>query len=155
MPKLIMLVGLAGSGKDTFVKNVLNNTVLSTDQYIQNIADESRKTFNEVFEESIDFATSQFNIKTMEMIKNKESFVWNQMNIFRKTRIRKLKRFPKDYEKICIYFDTPVEILLERNETRRLTNRHLRSNLIERWYTELEVPTTEEGFDYVYTIKGE
>lgn len=155
MPKLLMLVGIAGSGKDTFVKNVLNHEVLSTDQYVQKIADESRKTFNEVFSESIDFATSQFNIKTMEMIKNKESFVWNQMNIFKKSRLKKLKRFPKDYEKICIYFDTPLDILLQRNEVRRLTNRHLRSNLIEKWYNELEVPTVDEGFDYVYTIKGE
>lgn len=155
MPKLLMLVGIAGSGKDTFVKNVLNHEVLSTDQYIQKIADESRKTFNEVFSESIDFATSQFNIKTMEMIKNKESFVWNQMNIFKKSRLKKLKRFPKDYEKICIYFDTPLDVLLQRNEVRRLTNRHLRSNLIEKWYNQLEVPTVDEGFDYVYTIKGE
>lgn len=155
MPKLLMLVGIAGSGKDTFVKNVLNHEVLSTDQYVQKIADESRKTFNEVFSESIDFATSQFNIKTMEMIKNKESFVWNQMNIFKKSRLKKLKRFPKDYEKICIYFDTPLDILLQRNEVRRLTNRHLRSNLIEKWYNQLEVPTIDEGFDYVYTIKGE
>ena len=154
MPKLVMLVGLPGSGKSKFSQN-FEGYRLSTDDYIEMVAGTSGKNYNDVFKDSVKTAQEKLKNRMYDAIHHRSNIVWDQTNLTIKTRAGKLANIPYEYEKICIFFDTPFEIILQRNEKRRLTGRNIPSNILHQMQESLEVPTTQEGFDYVYTIKGE
>lgn len=154
MSKLIMLVGLPGSGKSKFSQN-FRGYRLSTDDYVEFIAAINGKNYNEVFHESIKEAQEKMQNRMYDALHHKNNIVWDQTNLTKKTRANKLKEIPDAYEKICMFFDTPFQTILERNEKRRLTGRNIPDKVLFQMKDSLEVPTFDEGFDYVYTIKGE
>lgn len=157
MPKLIMLVGLPGSGKSTFGKMIQEEGVrLSTDDIIELHATIEGKTYNEVFQDSIAAAKKLLQVHLEWALRENEPLIlWDQTNLTVKTRKAKLSKIPEKYTKICMFFDTPFETIFERNEKRRLTGRNIPTRILFQMQEHLEVPTKEEGFDYVYTIKGE
>ncbi len=94
-----MLSGIPTSGKSTYVSRLLekpefnNAVVLSTDNYIQKIADQENLTYDEVFDKTIKDANKQLNLDLSEAIKNNRSIIHDQTNLTIKSRAKKLKRF--------------------------------------------------------------
>lgn len=157
MPKLIMLVGLPGSGKSTFGKMIQGEGIrLSTDDIIELHATLQGKTYNEVFQDAIAEAKKLLEVHLEWALRENEPLViWDQTNLTVKTREAKLQKIPEHYEKICLFFDTPFQSVLQRNEERRLTGRSVPIRILFQMKDHLEIPTKEEGFDKVYTIEGE
>ena len=155
MSKLIMLVGLPGSGKSTFGKIIQGEGIrLSTDDIIELHATIEGKTYNEVFQDSITTAKKLLEVHLEWALRENEPLIiWDQTNLTVKTRKAKLQKIPEHYEKICLFFDTDFKKILERNEDRRLTGRNVSNRILFQMKDSLQVPTKEEGFDKVYTIK--
>lgn len=153
MKIFIMAVGLPGSGKSTAINKLKafhqDIVVLSTDNYIQAIADSTGKTYDEVFIDRIKVAEKDLQATLNSCLDAGHPFiVWDQTNISDKTRKAKLQKIPNDYIKIAWYFDKPND----EEWKRRLANRpgktipfHILSSMAE----SITRPSHVEGFDYV------
>lgn len=155
MPKVYMMIGVPGSGKSTWINQNKkpNDVVVSTDDVIEREAERKGKTYSEVFDSVIKYATSKMNDDLTKAIKNNQDIIWDQTNIGAKARRGKLSRIPKNYEKIAVFFPTPDMDELNR----RLANRPgktIPAFVVKSMITNLEPPAREEGFDQIITVRS-
>ena len=153
-----MLVGIPCSGKSTYVEKLKtipywsNSVILSTDAYIEKVAQEHNTTYNEIFEDCISEATRQLGLEFI-MAKDKgKNLIWDQTNLTVKTRKKKLSKLPSFYARGVIYFEISLEEALERNKNRE--GKFIPESILKRMYHQLEIPTKNEDFDYVEKIEG-
>ena len=101
MPELYMLCGIPTSGKSTYTKTNFGmqlNTdfvVLSTDNYLEAIAEQNNSTYNEVFDAFIGQATKRLEFDLISATIAGKSIIWDQTNLSAKTRKKKLKKSQK------------------------------------------------------------
>lgn len=165
MTTLYMLVGLPGVGKSTWTdsfrrKNrdqLINNsfynntgfidnlTIISTDNIIESIADEYRLTYNQLFDDITYSFAEKMSYKIAKLsIDREDIIIWDQTNLTKKTRKRKLDMFPSEYKKVCVLFGIPDDL------DKRLMNRPgkvIPDKVIKDMIMKYEQPTTDEGFD--------
>lgn len=149
MPKAIVLVGIPCAGKSTWMRNYLNwhpNTVvLSIDNCVHFLAKQICTTYDEAFAQVIEPAERlMFNIMDMAAERGLD-VIFDQTNLTRKSRQKKIKRLPKTYEHECVFFDVPLETALARrlNSDR---DKIIPEDVIRRMHATLQIPTVEEGF---------
>lgn len=155
MPKLIMMSGIPTCGKSTYVANgidysELSNegyTYLSTDNYIQEKANKEGKTYDEIFDYTIKEATEEMNKLLEFAIQSNMNIVWDQTNLTVKARRKKLNKIPKNYEKIAVYRNIPLETAMIRNQER--PGKIVPPNVLKDMYKVFEPPTLDEGFDKI------
>ena len=159
MPECVFLCGIPCSGKSTFVNELKkipyweNAAVLSTDAYIEKQAQRCGLTYNQIFDDVIDDATREFELE-LNMAKDRgENIIYDQTNLTIKTRKKKLSKLPSIYARGVIYFDITLEEALRRNENRE--GKYIPKSVLKRMYHQLEVPTLEEGWDYVEKVKSQ
>lgn len=158
MAELLMLSGIPTSGKSTYVKRLLkipywsNAVVLSTDDYIEKEAQRLNLTYNEVFDDIISDATRELELQ-FNMAKDKgKNIIWDQTNLSVKTRKKKLAKIPSYYSQGIVYFQITLEEALERNKHRE--GKFIPESILKRMYHQFEVPTKEEGFDYIESVQS-
>ena len=156
MTECIMLAGIPCSGKSTYVEKLKkityweNAVVLSTDAYIEKQVQRLGRTYNEIFDDVIDDATRELELEFI-MAKDKgRDIIWDQTNLTVKTRRKKLSKLPSWYHRGAVYFEISLEEALKRNETRE--GKFIPESIIKRMYHQFEIPTINEGFDYVEKI---
>lgn len=147
-----ILVGVPGSGKSTWVeKNKNFNTMIaSTDNYIEQHAQEQKKTYSDVFAEYIQIATCNMVEDVKYARKNDFDIIWDQTNTSVKARAKKLKMLP-NYKKIAVVFKTPDQTELAR----RLANRpgkHIPESVMVSMINSYVEPSVAEGFDEVIHV---
>lgn len=153
IPELVMLCGIPCSGKSTYVNKLRayeyweNSVVLSTDNYIEEQAKRLGMTYNEVFQDCIDEATRQLEMSFVRAKDEGKKIIWDQTNLSIKTRKKKLIKVPSIYKRTVVWFRVDLEEALKRNETRE--GKFIPESILKRMYYQFEVPTLEEGFDFV------
>jgi predicted kinase len=153
MPECVFLCGIPCSGKSTYVNKLKkipyweNAIVLSTDNYIEKVAQEHNTTYREIFEDCIDEATRQLELAFIEAKDKGRNLIWDQTNLSRKTRKKKLSKLPSYYHRGVIYFQVSLEDALERNKHRE--GKFIPESILKRMWHQFEIPTLGEGFDYV------
>lgn len=153
-----MMIGLPGSGKSTLIeKEILpkiGGTVVSSDAYIQKIADEQNKTYNEVFEDNISNAIEKMWEQANDLADKEETIIWDQTMVSTDRReevIEFLKE--KGYMIFGICFDITEEtmpILIARNKNR--PGKDIPESVQWHMFYHYERPTTEEGFNMLTYI---
>jgi adenylate kinase family enzyme len=99
-PLYVMLIGLPGSGKSTLAKVIqaahpgANWHVVSTDDYIEAEAAKRGTTYDAVFKETIDEATTRMNVLRGEAMAARRNIIHDQTNLTIKSRARKLAGIP-------------------------------------------------------------
>lgn len=156
-PKFIMLVGLPGSGKSTWIKDGTTEqsdfVVISTDNYIERKAVEEGSTYSEVFSKYIRQATSSMIDKMRDAVTKRKNIILDQTNLTVKSRRKKLANVPHIYFKEALVFCIPDDELFERLEKRKIEEgKHIPSHVIENMSSSFEMPTEDEGFDEVRLI---
>ena len=160
MPFLVMLTGAPGSGKSTYGKEVevlltkangLPTIVLSTDDYVQWIADRHGSTYNEMWKDFYKSAESHMMTMLEFAIEKGWNILWDQTNLNEKVRIRKLARIPNHYVKISSTFDVDLDTLFERNKEREKIGKKLPDFVIRNAQLSLEYPILKEGFNFTIT----
>jgi predicted kinase len=151
--ELILLCGIPTSGKSTYVKTLLsqpywqNAVVLSTDNYIQKVAEEQGKTYNEVFQDHISAAT-EFMWKQLKFaVHEGRDIIWDQTNLTPKTRKTKTSRVPKHYHKKAVYFEITLEEALERNRHRE--GKIIPESVLKSMYYSFQIPNNTENFETI------
>lgn len=143
--KVIFTVGLPGSGKSTFVKQLAKNEnaiVLSSDAIRQELFGDSTKqksriVFRTLYERLNDLVAKGFSV------------IVDATNIERERRMFALRKIPSNVQKVCYYFDTPYSICVARNQQRK---RHVPLIVMEKMRKHLEFPTVGEGFNELHII---
>jgi predicted kinase len=80
-------------------------------------------------------------------IDNGKDIIWDQTNLTAGTRKKKLRRLPAEYHRGVIYFEVSLEEALKRNEHRK--GKFIPKDILKRMWHQFEIPTVEEGFEYV------
>jgi predicted kinase len=157
--ELIMMCGIPCSGKSTYIRNGVEGSsvlseyvILSTDSYIEEYARTNNKTYNEVFDDVIDEATKRMYQDLDLAIQRGKSIIWDQTNVSRKSRIKKLKKIPEEYTKTAVVLPITLEEALIRNSQR--ANKFIPRSVLHRMYHQFEIPTEDEGFDVIMTHDG-
>ena len=151
-PIFMMFVGLPGSGKSTFAKELkakmdrikgLNETVLLS-------SDELRK---EMFgdENDIEHNGEVFNEmrrRTKENLKAGNNVIYDATNISSKRRTNFLKHELRgiECEKVCVYMPTIWYECIENDKKR---DRQVGREVIIRMRNQLDIPMYNEGWDYI------
>jgi predicted kinase len=154
-PIFLMMVGLPGSGKSTLVDILKgpNDVVLSTDNFIDNYAKNTGRKYNEVFGNKEVWSAAELHMgyDLVDAIERGSDIVWDQTNLYPKTRKAKLAKIPKHYEKICINVVTPDPDEWERR-LRSRPGKIIPQHVLDSMSKSLVYATPEEGFDVVFTV---
>lgn len=150
MAKLIMLIGIQGSGKTTYSKELskeYNAEVVSTDKV--------RQTYPGIVESEVFPTVYKL---CAEKLKEGNNVILDATHITPKVRKRTfdaLDQYEVEYKKIAFYLDTPVEECIKRVDIRNKNPEELFIPLevIESYGKNLIAPTKEEGFSEIYIIK--
>lgn len=152
-PKLWMLIGVPCAGKSTWVDYQVEDNegdifIASTDNYIEYIAKTGWKTYNEVFKDHIKDAEKRMYEGVIDAVKDDIDIVWDQTNLTRKSRAKKLAMIPDHYEKIAVVFSTPEPEELEKRLASR-PGKTIPYQVVKGMIESMEYPELDEGFDIV------
>lgn len=147
MSKLIMLVGLPGSGKTTYAKNLIANDSsivhYSSDAIREelygdaNIQGDANKVFRILHH------------RTKAALAEGKTVVYDATNVTRKNRKQLLNSIDKNVVKEAHVIWAPYEICIKRDSARtRSVGAAVISKFIHRWQS----PFYDEGFDHVEVI---
>jgi len=157
--ELIMMCGIPCAGKSSYIRRGTENTdvfdeyvILSTDDYIEEYAKANGKTYNEVFDDVIGEATTRMYQDLELAIQRGKSIIWDQTNVSKKSRMKKLKKIPDTYTKTAVVLPITLEEAIIRNSQR--ANKFIARSVLSRMYHQFEIPTEDEGFDVIMTHDG-
>ena len=148
---LYLMMGVPGSGKSTYAKNILKygDIYVSRDEIRYSLLTDEDDYFakeNEViktFIESID--------KSLAMEEYCGDVFADATHLSPKGRAQVLKQLKNKDRVSVIYLDIPLNVILERNAKR--TGRALvPEDVVRRMYNSIQLPTRAEGIESIYFI---
>ena len=151
MAKLIMLIGIPGSGKTTYSSDLskeYNAIVVSTDKVRQTyVGIDEKDVFPTVYKMCYEELNAGSNV------------ILDATHITPKVRKRSfdaLDTFGISYDKVAVYIDTPVEECVRRVEIRNQdpTELFLPLDVIVSYGKNIVPPSSEEGFVEIRVIKN-
>lgn len=154
--KLYIMIGIPGSGKSTYAKYAImneNTIYISRDDIRFSFLSDTDNYFakeKQVYKEFI----KQIN----DNLKEDYNVIADATHLNRKSRNALFHNLHIDRTKVTVigvYINTPLEICLERNETRKGGRTFVPPHEIHNMYLRMEPPTYNESFDYIYTFNGE
>jgi predicted kinase len=157
-PQLILLVGLPGSGKSTFVNNYRlkkHGIVASTDDIIERYAKEHDLNYSQAFQK-VNFkeVDQEMRNNIIEAGKKGENIIVDQTNISDKSRRSKIDLVPKSYEKHAVVFWPEIQEVYKRLEKReKETGKHIPQKVINSMLSNYVPPSEREGFKSIIFIK--
>lgn len=149
MANLILVGGLPGSGKSTYLsqfKHNLNCVVISRDEIRFSLLQEGEEYFSHE-KEVCKIMWAKINDA---LAANKNTYV-DQTSLTPNSRSYLLKHITTHYDLcIMIWFDIPRNICLERNENRFGTKAYVPRGVIRRMSQQMILPSYNEAFDEIY-----
>lgn len=158
MSELIMLIGLPGSGKSTFIKKLNQHNdyvVISSDDIIEELAALEGKTYTDVFDKHVGFATKEMFRRAEEAIRQNKKVIWDQTNMNSKNRRKKLAMFPKEYVKKAVIFSIDnLELKRRLDKRAKETGKTIPAHIMKSMANSYEAPTKAEGFSQIFWVKN-
>lgn len=159
MSELIVLVGLPGSGKSTWLKQYLELNrnkqyyIASTDDIIERIADQQGKKYSDVFSTAIKQANKEMASGVNDAIAKGYNVIWDQTNMSSSKRRSILSKFLNGYTKTAVVFEIPEAELHKRLEQRgKTTGKVIPTHVIANMSKTYEEPSTSEGFNKIIHV---
>lgn len=144
--KLYYMIGLPGSGKSTYAKEIAEK--FEGEIHIHSSDSLREELFGDVNENSRDSNEKLFRVlhrRIKDDLQKGVSVVYDATNVNKKNRLEFL-RFIEDVdcEKLCVLVMLPYHMCLTRNMNRE---RVVPPNVIERMYRRFQPPSKKEGWD--------
>lgn len=163
--KGILMVGVSGSGKTTWVNSHKEYIACSTDSIIEQLAESMGISYTEAFDyiqnkKKFDYITTKFFEKIYECILNDKDFVIDRTHLKRNVRfsiINELKTFAmengKHLELSAVSFELSKNTIFERLKNReKKTGKFIPKEVILEQINSFDIPTIDEGFDMIERI---
>ena len=155
-PVAYMLVGVPGSGKSTWAEPYLARdfSLVSSDAYIEQRADEAGKTYGEVFQKYIKDATKYMEQCIRNYTAVLANIIWDQTNLTRKSRRKKIDTLiAAGYDVVAVTFEIPDSELTARRIARaEKTGKAVPPSILESMGKTYERPVRPEGFTKVIIV---
>ena len=150
MSKLIMMCGVPGSGKSTWIKNNYPDiTPVSRDTIRFEILDERGGEYFDYEDEVFD----KFIHQIIGSLAVDEITIADATHLTKKARAKVLNKVQKFADEIeAIVMDVHLITAIERNDMRE-GRAFVPRGVIRRMYFQMETPTREEGFDKITFIR--
>lgn len=114
-PIAMVLVGLPGSGKSTWCKlHPQKPPVASTDYFIEEYAKQHEISYAKAFKKHQTDAQKKMKAHVDQLIKNRETFIWDQTNLTKKERDAIYKILSPTHEVHFVCFYVPLDVCIER-----------------------------------------
>lgn len=156
MVELIMLVGVPGCGKSTWVETFDESgkfTVISMDYFIDELGAHEGLSYKDSFEKYAGVAARKMKEELKRAFKANEPIIWDQTNLTVKSRKKKLKVVPEGYTKIAQVFEIDGPELERRRTFREDDNgKTVPAFVLQRMEASYARPTKSEGFDTIKII---
>lgn len=141
--EIIIMCGLPGTGKDTYIKNYFKDKNIIS-------LDEIRKENNIKPTEDQNKVISIANAMMKKHLRSKEEFLWNATNITFTTRQKIISICHNYNAKVrIIYLETSWQENLNRNQNRE---KEVNQNIIEKILTKLEIPESYEAEEIEWKV---
>lgn len=150
MPEILILIGLPGSGKSTYRNKIRseskNYLELSTDDMIDEIAQQQGKTYTEVFPSvNMKYLTKRMIESFKEGLEQGRNIIIDRTNMSKKRRKEFLDMVPENYEKVAVVFVIPDNILKQRLKSRAdATGKSIPDFVVTNMAKSYESPDKEE-----------
>lgn len=143
------LVGLPASGKSTWRETSRSDSyVASSDDFIEAIARDAKKTYNEVFKEAISPATRHFDHMVFHAIAENKSVIVDRTNLTVDSRRKVLIKIPTSWKKVAIVFKCQ-DFEVWRDRLMNRPGKLIPAGVIMSMMSRYQKPTPEEGFDEI------
>lgn len=158
-----MFVGLPASGKSTVSASIIADNDMyhrySTDDLVEQFAEENDMTYSEAFPDYIKTATDIANDELAEALELGVDVIWDQTNMTIKKRRQILQKFDDTYRKECICILPPFTEDDVAEWKTRLGNRPgkvIPEFVLTNMAKSFQLPTSNEGFNSIsfYDING-
>jgi predicted kinase len=143
-PRIILAVGLPGSGKSTYFANLGAHAISSDAIRLQLADDESDQTIHARV-----FATARYLLRQRIALQRPITYV-DATNLTRRDRrpfIKLAQKHGCDIE--ALFFDIPLEVCRARNSSR---SRLVPDQVLDRMAAKLAPPSIEEGFSRIQVV---
>jgi predicted kinase len=155
-PVVYMLAGPSCSGKTTWrLKNHPKAVLIDTDSYIDAQAQKECSTYNEVFKKAFAVAEKDMRARLKDTIAARRNIVWDQTNLTRSTRQKKIQWFDgTDYYRVGVFFAPPdLKLLTERNKREgKIIPAHVMKIMVDTFEYPLPNETHKESYfnDFIW-----
>lgn len=158
MKKCYFLIGLPGVGKSTITEKILeeekNAVYLSTDFFLEEIAKQKGIDYNKAWKEYGKDSEKRFTALLKSSINKGSTLVWDQTNVVKSSRIKKLKSLKeKGYVIIGLNFEIPEEEWLNRVKNREQNGgKKIPQFVLNTMKKSYQRADYDEGFDEIFLI---
>lgn len=141
--EVVLLSGLPGTGKDTYIKNNYPNLPVVS-------LDDIRVEIKISPTENQGLVVAEGNKRAREYLRKKQSFIWNATNITEQIRSMLISLFEQYGASVKIVFlETEWNEQLSRNSSRKA---EVPKNVIEKMLSKLEIPEAYEAENVIWYI---
>ena len=153
MADLYLMCGIPGSGKSTFLKNIVKKdtpfTIISRDAIRFSIVKPEEDYFSHE-DEVLKIFWKKIN---ESLAAGKDTFV-DQTSLNPRARKWLLQHVNGYIHANLIWIKEDLETCLKRNELRYGTRAYVPQKVIRRMYNQFVEPSLDEGFDYIFCYNG-